>query len=245
MRKGFTLIELLVVIAIIAILAAILFPVFAKVREKARQTACLSNEKQIGLAIMQYAQDNDELLMPRYAMGVNWHVLCQPYVKSTGILQCPSNPRKGQLDSEGYLSVSYSANTGSNRPFSDLNPNGGTPVTLAQLQSPAQIIGIVETTTRYTDFYVDYPTNWAQPTPSDPTWHQGNLFAGHTGSANFLFLDGHAKSMRPLATLDQTDGGSGGAVNMWTLDNTPLAGAPGDASGFTVLNYSQNVVYKQ
>ena len=68
-RTGFTLIELLVVIAIIAILAAILFPVFAKVREKARQTACLSNMKQLGLAFVQYSQDYDEMNPD----GVSWY----------------------------------------------------------------------------------------------------------------------------------------------------------------------------
>ena len=71
-RHGFTLIELLVVIAIIAILAAILFPVFASVREKARQTSCLSNEKQLGLAVMQYVQDYDELLPTGTAASDPW-----------------------------------------------------------------------------------------------------------------------------------------------------------------------------
>ncbi len=97
MRKGFTLIELLVVIAIIAILAAILFPVFAKAREKARQTSCLNNVKQIALGILMYAQDYDEML-PRadcigYQVGTNWDIVVQPYLKNYQILQCPNEPR--------------------------------------------------------------------------------------------------------------------------------------------------------
>jgi prepilin-type N-terminal cleavage/methylation domain-containing protein/prepilin-type processing-associated H-X9-DG protein len=86
-RRGFTLIELLVVIAIIAILAAILFPVFAQARGKARQATCVSNLKQVGLAIHMYAQDYDEL-MPWSASNVvpathfSWYQLCEPYVKS-------------------------------------------------------------------------------------------------------------------------------------------------------------------
>jgi prepilin-type N-terminal cleavage/methylation domain-containing protein len=109
MRRGFTLIELLVVIAIIAILAAILFPVFAKAREKARQTSCLSNLKQIGLGALQYAQDYDEhMIIDRMATATPatptgpyasscggqayfWTDLIQPYVKSTQILLCPSD----------------------------------------------------------------------------------------------------------------------------------------------------------
>jgi prepilin-type N-terminal cleavage/methylation domain-containing protein/prepilin-type processing-associated H-X9-DG protein len=101
---GFTLIELLVVIAIIAILAAILFPVFAKAREKARQIACLSNEKQIGLALLQYTQDYDEDWPTRYDNDVNdpnalidgrqanWKDKIMPYIKSARVFACPDNP---------------------------------------------------------------------------------------------------------------------------------------------------------
>ena len=118
LNRGFTLIELLVVIAIIAILAAILFPVFAQAREKARQTSCLSNMKQMGAAMMMYAQDADETLFmyrigsdvtpvpnpantvsgPSDGVGVKsenitfWNQILNPYVKNDGIWKCPSNP---------------------------------------------------------------------------------------------------------------------------------------------------------
>lgn len=104
-RKGFTLIELLVVIAIIAILAAILFPVFAQAREKARQASCLSNQKQLGLAIIQYVQDYDETYpigaqadssnpdaIFTWVIGQTWMRNVEPYVKSTAVYRCPSDP---------------------------------------------------------------------------------------------------------------------------------------------------------
>jgi prepilin-type N-terminal cleavage/methylation domain-containing protein/prepilin-type processing-associated H-X9-DG protein len=100
MRRGFTLIELLVVIAIIAILAAILFPVFAKAREKARQTSCLSNLRQIGTAMLSYSQDYDEFMpiQGKLASGSactydatrRWYDLIQPYAKNYQIFQCTS-----------------------------------------------------------------------------------------------------------------------------------------------------------
>jgi prepilin-type N-terminal cleavage/methylation domain-containing protein len=125
-RKGFTLIELLVVIAIIAILAAILFPVFAKVREKARQTSCLSNEKQIGLAFIQYVQDYDEH-QPNGATsaagvadndGQGWAGQVQQYLKSTAVLKCPddstgtiSNPGLEDVPGEVDAPISYAFNS--------------------------------------------------------------------------------------------------------------------------------------
>jgi len=114
-RRGFTLIELLVVIAIIAILAAILFPVFAQAREAARKSACLQNLKQIGTAFIMYAQDYDETFplpysnsaVPWTVQGPNpepinnsafgWGDMIMPYVKNVGIFQCPSNPVKALL----------------------------------------------------------------------------------------------------------------------------------------------------
>ena len=102
-RRAFTLIELLVVIAIIAILAAILFPVFAQAREAARQTSCTSNTRQIGMALMQYAQDYDEGLVPNNdqvpgnpaSNQHNWTFFLQPYIKNDKVFLCPSSTRKG------------------------------------------------------------------------------------------------------------------------------------------------------
>src|SRR3989304_367263 len=89
--KGFTLIQLPLVIAIIAILAAILFPVFAKARDKARQATCLSNVKQLTLALLMYAEDYDEGLPAATGWGnYGWWGRIRPYTKSSGILHCPA-----------------------------------------------------------------------------------------------------------------------------------------------------------
>ncbi len=110
--KGFTLLELLVVIAIIAILAAILFPVFAQAREKARSTTCLSNLKQLGLACKLYAADYDEVNTAMYYWNggspYRWFQAIQPYLKNTDILRCPSGP--DVVDPYSGLSMSYGMN---------------------------------------------------------------------------------------------------------------------------------------
>jgi len=98
-RRGFTLIELLVVIAIIAILAAILFPVFAQARDKARQTTCLSNMRQIGTGLLMYLQDYDEIY-PTVHSGA-YLVLIQPYVKNLDVWRCPSGSGKYTVSNQG------------------------------------------------------------------------------------------------------------------------------------------------
>lgn len=107
--RGFTLIELLVVIAIIAILAGILFPVFAQARAKARQSACLSNEKQIGLALLQYAQDYDESYPAgrENVYGRGWAAQTAPYVKSKQVFTCPDDPTEA---SGKNVAISYGMN---------------------------------------------------------------------------------------------------------------------------------------
>jgi len=134
--KAFTLIELLVVIAIIAILAAILFPVFAKVREKARQTACLSNLKQLGLGFMQYMQDYDEQVTPaHWNAAQGWAGEISPYVKSTGIFKCPDDSTTAPAPA---VPVSYAMST--NISFQDSGASQG----LSQLNAPASTILLFE-----------------------------------------------------------------------------------------------------
>jgi prepilin-type N-terminal cleavage/methylation domain-containing protein/prepilin-type processing-associated H-X9-DG protein len=137
--SGFTLIELLVVIAIIAILAAILFPVFPKAREKARQTACLSNERQIGLALMQYVQDYDETWpCGRYngggtfLTGKGWAQGTFPYVKNAGLFTCPSDDTTVPTGAPNNNVMSYAMN-------SNLAA-----ITDAALTKPAMTVGLVE-----------------------------------------------------------------------------------------------------
>jgi prepilin-type N-terminal cleavage/methylation domain-containing protein len=138
-QRGFTLIELLVVIAIIAILAAVLFPVFAQAREKARQTACLSNSRQLGMAVMMYGQDDDEQIVPWIigdfdpnasnpaASQVVWPALLSSYTKNRGVYRCPSFDQK-RVETADITPDCYGAGAASNwdPPWTPLNyePDG-------------------------------------------------------------------------------------------------------------------------
>lgn len=140
--RGFTLIELLVVIAIIAILAAILFPVFAKAREKARQVSCLSNMNQLGLGIMQYVQDYDEMYPGTAYYGEGWAELVFPYVKSTGVFSCPDDVTQPQSWQVGWTTqVSYVANSWV-IDYKNTQNNGA--ASMAQLIAPASTVLLFE-----------------------------------------------------------------------------------------------------
>ena len=137
--KGFTLIELLVVIAIIAILAAILFPVFAKAREKARQISCASNERQMGLGLLQYAQDNDEALpLGGGNIGRGWASRIYPYVKSTGVYKCPDDPTASATNRAGFAETDYPVSYMLNIDL--VNVRAGKPNTLAAMSAPASTV---------------------------------------------------------------------------------------------------------
>lgn len=205
--RAFTLIELLVVIAIIAILAAILFPVFAQAREKARSIACLSNMDQLGLGVQMYVQDNDERLfyragcafgrsgdIPYAADNSNrWWNQVMPYIKSKGVFSCPSDgaPTHSQ-DTQGGKSIlrSYIACA----PAESL--------TLAQVDDPAETMVVTEKSNTVTDSWIepfngDFGPDRTTPNPTHP-WAVSDR---HQGFFNCVFFDGHAKATNMGAVL--------------------------------------------
>ena len=199
-RRGFTLIELLVVIAIIAILAAILFPVFARAREKARQTSCQSNLKQIGLAMRMYMGDYDERVLPSRLGGsptdVCWTALTQPYINNDQIFVCPSHSTPlASAATNGYAKsygLNYEIHTFNTYAGHAANPlTIWPPVIMSKISEPSELISAV-----------DYDFN-------QPGMHYHNIDDRvdwrHNDMGNVLFLDGHVKSMKRGATFAPKD----------------------------------------
>ncbi|NUP99722.1 MAG: DUF1559 domain-containing protein [Armatimonadetes bacterium] len=204
-RRGFTLIELLVVIAIIAILAAILFPVFAKAREKARQSSCASNVKQIGLAVMQYAQDYDETYNLAYTMNptIVWSFLLTPYAKSRQVFNCPSDSDYPTVLGTGN-NLSYIANY-------NMHPAGDSAtvaaIAMASLTKPADTICVAEnadgaTTNLAPTCQYAHGCDGGAASTGYNRWARTNL-ERHNGGSNFVFADGHAKWLNPGEAMQE------------------------------------------
>lgn len=202
-NRAFTLIELLVVIAIIAILAAILFPVFARARENARRASCSSNLKQIALGIMQYTQDYDEKF-PQFWGGsapnpYGWADEIQPYLKSTQIFQCPSSSGAVSTDPTQVGYTDYSVNI---RLSSDSYGNYSSGISLAALTQPTLTVMNSDDTP-----YTSRSWSWgcylgASCTVSPFTAGLAlNSAAGrHLDGENFSFTDGHVKWYKAQGT---------------------------------------------
>lgn len=191
LNRAFTLIELLVVIAIIAILAAILFPVFARARENARRASCQSNLKQVALGFLQYAQDYDGIL-PRAETDVagsttnlNWAESIQPYIKSTQIYQCPSDS-KAVGSAAGAYTYTYSYGYNARLNFINESQINNSAITVLNYE-------IEGSTTPQSSTFVNL---------------MGTAATRHLDGSNWSFADGHVKWLRPGKVSKATNDGN-------------------------------------
>ena len=195
-QRGFTLIELLVVIAIISILAAILFPVFQKVRENARRASCASNEKQLALGVLMYAQDSDEFLPPTAVNDQNGNVILWPdmvnaYINNKQLRLCPSDG-KDKSNSYGLNEMT----------FVDLTDGPQPTLLLAAFQSSSETVLLSELGVGKIGNLSDLTTPVADaykltvPDTDMNDQYDARPSARHTGLVNVAFMDGHQKAMR-------------------------------------------------
>ncbi len=217
-QRGFTLIELLVVIAIIAILAAILFPVFARAREKARQTSCLNNVKQIALAARMYLQDYDSRWMKGRDMNMGqtifgnepdvddyseWPCFLIPYIQNAQIFNCPSG---NTADTNPPLDGNYGWNYDGLRGFPE-----------ARIRQPAQTFAFFDS---HQEFMISGSNTRARliaylgVNRSSKT----ERATRHNGQANMAFCDGHAKSLNKGDLLKNAGGNANDRVPPWHIN---------------------------
>ena len=216
-KKAFTLIELLVVIAIIAILAAILFPVFAQAREKARTVSCLSNFKQLGTAFTMYLQDYDEIVLPRYNacpstgpgatpdVPALWTNTIQPYIKNKQVFVCPSSSQSKFGDTwntRSTVSTGYNQTiSGWYYPTADGCGNMILP-RLSTIQYPAKNVMFADSVPgALASGYRGYLFGNTGLNVAYNSTSAGSLGSRHTDGTNLTFFDGHSKWFKGSAVL--------------------------------------------
>lgn len=232
-QRGFTLIELLVVIAIIAILAAILFPVFAKAREKARAASCISNERQLGLALMQYISDADETWPcgnefnvtstgSTFPSGRGWAQQVSPYVKSPGLFKCPSDDTERPAGAPNNVPISYAMNANL-----AMLPD-------ADLDKPAMTVSLVEVSGNDGFVAASTPLDTRSPAASGPIVATGGSAGGlargqyRTGPIGFPERNFTTQSAPRLGLARHTEGSNFGCADghvKWARGQTVSTGS--------------------
>lgn len=250
---GFTLIELLVVIAIIALLAAILFPVFAQAREKARQISCLSNEKQIGMAMMMYEQDYDEefpasnyfsgITLTTNGNQINTMMLVVPYLKANHVWACPSNPYNDKAMNYGTTQDAFCSYALNMQVFDATYY--GAPHTSSFIDKPSNKIMLGESVA-YAFGSAPPPAGngagstslgWSYWNTNDQSGFPTEAFCHRSGIMNVVYCDGHAKAVPPEATA-----GANNQINQWGVFSDSTGGSCGGPdwlkNGLNCDNYS-------